>query len=104
MLNLTKPQPHLLDAEPSFHDSPDGLIIRKDQTITNDLLNSTAASRANRGREGEFMPVASIPTIVVERWLREGFDIFKDGITAHEIVARLRKEDLGAFLTTSKRV
>ena len=50
------------------------------------------------------MSVAQIPTIVVEKWMREGFDIFSGEHTAAEIVARLKKENLHAFLTTEKNV
>lgn len=105
MLPLAKPTIRLLDAEPSFEDSPDGLIIRKDQVITDRLLQSTADARSMTGREGEFMHIAAIPTLVVERWASEGFNILTDkNITPRQIVDRLRREDLGAFLTTNKRV
>lgn len=99
-------QPHLLDAEPEFLNGPSGeLLIKKQQIITDDMLRSTAAARAYAGREGNFMKIASIPTGVVEKWQREGFDIMTDrNITAREIVTRLSAEDLGAFLTTEKRV
>lgn len=101
------PNPRLLDAEPSFHDSPDGLIIRKQQVITDHLLSSTASIRFEgaQRREGEFMHIAAIPTLVVEKWQREGFDIMTDrNITARQIAARLKAEGLDAFLATSKRV
>ena len=61
--------------------------------------NSTAAP------EGEFMRVASIPTVVVEKWMREGFDILSDkNITGADIVKRLKAENLDAFLTTEKSI
>lgn len=56
-------------------------------------------------REGEFMRVASIPTVVVEKWMREGFDILSDkNITGADIVKRLKAENLDAFLTTDKSI
>lgn len=96
----------LLDAEPEFLNGPDGeLLIKKQQIITDDMLRSNAEARARRGPEGNFMRVASIPTAVVEKWQREGFDIMTDrNITARQIVARLSAENLGAFITTDKRV
>ena len=48
------------------------------------------------------MSVAQIPTIVVEQWMREGFDIFRGEHSAADIVKRLKRENLHAFLTTEK--
>ena len=50
------------------------------------------------------MRVASIPTIVVEKWMREGFDIMTGEHSAAEIVKKLKQENLHAFLTTEKSV
>lgn len=96
--------PVLLDAEPSFKDGPDGLIIRKDQEITPEFLDSTAAARNRTSPEREFMHVAAIPTIVVEVWKSQGFDIMAPGVSAKEIVKRLKRDGLESFLATSKRV
>jgi hypothetical protein len=97
----------VLDAEPSFYDAPgDGLIIRKDQEITDHFLDDIRDAKqhsANR-HEGEFMHVASVPTIVVEQWLREGFDIRDRNVTAADIVKKLKENSLDAFLVTNKRV
>ena len=60
---------------------------------------------SSQQREGEFMRVASIPTVVVEKWMREGFDILSDkNITGADIVKRLKAENLDAFLTTDKSI
>jgi len=62
-------------------------------------------NRSTEQREGEFMRVASIPTAVVEKWMREGFDILSDrNITGADIVKRLKAENLDAFLTTDKSI
>tara|TARA_Y100000385_G_scaffold211025_1_gene218957 strand:+ start:206 stop:589 length:384 start_codon:yes stop_codon:yes gene_type:complete len=54
-------------------------------------------------KEGEMMKVASIPTAVIEKWMREGFNIMTDkNITAKQIVNKLKSENLDAFLTTEK--
>ena len=42
--------------------------------------------------------------IVVEKWMREGFNIMTGEHSAAEIVARLKNENLEAFLTTEKSV
>jgi len=62
-------------------------------------------NRSTEQREGDFMRVASIPTSVVEKWMREGFDILSDkNITGADIVKRLKAENLDAFLTTEKSI
>jgi hypothetical protein len=48
------------------------------------------------------MRVASIPTVVVEQWLREGFNIWE--ATGPEIVKRLRDQNLDGFMATEKRI
>ena len=99
-------QPLYIDeAEPSFLNGPDGeLIIRKDQHISDLLLDGIKDARyeASTRREGELMAVAVIPTIIVEEWLRQGYDYREH--TAKEIVKRLKEHNLDAFLLTDKRV
>ena len=51
---------------------------------------------------GEFHRIASIPTVVAEKWLREGFDLWE--ATGEQIVRKLQTEDMGAFMATEKRV
>jgi len=53
---------------------------------------------------GDFHRVASIPTVVVEKWMREGFNIWDKNVKASEIVSRLKAEHLDGFLTTTKRI
>lgn len=56
-------------------------------------------------KAGDMMKVASIPVAVIEKWMREGFDVMRDkNITAKEIVNKLKNENLDAFLTTEKRL
>lgn len=80
-------------------------VIRKHtQTISQSFLDDLKDSRnaSKDQREGEFMRVASIPTIVVEQWLREGFNIWE--ATGPEIVKRLRDQNLEGFMATEKRI
>lgn len=51
-------------------------------------------------REGEYMRVASIPVAIVEKWQREGFDIFQ--VDGKEIIKRLHAEGLDGFILTNK--
>jgi hypothetical protein len=94
----------LFDAEATFIDSPDGLVIRKDQNITDEFLQGIADKRDSTGRTGWLHEVAEIPTGVVEVWKSQGFDINDRNIKARDIVKRLRNEGLDAFVTTRKKV
>ncbi len=96
----------LIGVTHDFNDGPDGLIIAHSQEISDDFLKRTAHYRNNpRQIEGEFMHVCDIPVVFVEKWIREGFDILNDrNITIKDIVDRLKREGLEAFLTTPKRV
>ena len=81
----------------------DGLLVRKDQEITSDFLDELSDQRlASKAPSGDFHRLASIPVVVVEKWLREGFDIYKE--SAQAILKKLRDEDLTAFIATTKRV
>jgi len=83
-----------------------GVFQKHTQEIAPFFLDSLAEQRhANDNkREDDFMSVASIPVVVVEKWMREGFNIMSGEHSAAEIVKRLRAENLEAFLTTNKRV
>ena len=99
-------QPTLIGAEEEYGCDVDGVFRKHTQQISNQFLNSIKEQRnsSKNKREGEFMSVAQIPTIVVEQWMREGFDIFSGEHSAAEIVKRLKRENLEAFLTTEKSV
>ena len=99
-------QPTLIGVEEEYGCDVDGVFRKHTQQISNQFLNSIKEQRnsSKNKREGEFMSVAQIPTIVVEQWMREGFDIFSGEHSAAEIVKRLKRENLEAFLTTEKSV
>jgi len=75
----------------------EGLIFKNFQEIPDSFIQNLRDQQANRRPGAEMRKVASIPTGVVDKWLREGFDVHKE--SAKAIVARLSKEDLGAFIT-----
>ena len=84
----------------------DGVFRKHTQEISDDFLTGLKEQRnaSLDQREGDFMRVASIPVVVVEKWMREGFDVMSGKHTAAEIVKRLKQENLHAFLTTDKSV
>lgn len=82
-----------------------GDMVRKHtQNITQAFLDDLKDSRNESTQKpmGEFHRIASIPTAVVEKWLREGFDIWQ--ASGPEIVKRLQKEDLQMFMATERKV
>jgi hypothetical protein len=94
----------LIDNEPSFGQNADGLYVCHTQTIPSDFLDSLKSERNAKMnlRKAEFERVASVPTGVVELWLRQGVDVWN--LTAREVVQRLERENLHAFITTNGNV
>ena len=104
---MTNRDVNLLGINTDFLQDNERVIRKQTQSIPQWHLDSLKAERvaAEGKREGEFMKVASIPTVVIEKWLREGFDVMGDkNITGRQIVARLKAENLDAFLVTDKQI
>jgi len=95
-------QPQLIGIETNFRDRADGLEIQYTQDIRQDFLDANKRERAYNAqhRAQELHRVASIPTSVIEVWMRQGFDIYEQPTSA--IVKRLRSESLDDFLTSDK--
>jgi hypothetical protein len=97
----------LIDPTITFEDDTDAaLVVKKEQPIPQSFLDRLKQDRdeSSNSRMKDYVRVASIPTVVVEKWMREGFDIYDKNVKASEIVARLKAESLDAFLTTNKRI
>lgn len=99
-----KPDVNLLGVNTEFLQEGDDVVRKHTQTISQSFLDDLTASRnaSSEQREGEFMRVASIPTVVAEQWMREGFNIYE--ATGPEIVKRLRDQHLDGFMATTKRI
>lgn len=97
-------KPDLIQSNASFFEDAGDLTAKHTQHISQAFLDDLKDSRnqSKSTREGDFMRVASIPTVVVEKWLREGFNIWE--ASGPEIVKRLNQEDLGMFMATEKRI
>lgn len=81
----------------------DELAVAYEQEITSEFLQQLQDSFVGqRDATGNFLGVASIPTAIVDRWLREGFNVYEEPIQAS--VARLKAECMERFLLTSKRI
>jgi hypothetical protein len=91
------------DVNTDWLDEADGLTMKNTQNIDQKWLDGLKDERNDSGkqREKEFMRVASIPTAVVDQWMREGFNIYE--VSGKEIVKRLRDQNLDYFMTTEKK-
>lgn len=90
-----------VDAVPLFDQH--GCVIRRVQTIPDEFTRRLADERFESWRPaGEMHRAASIPNAVVEKWLREGYDVFQEPIS--KSLKKLRDEGLDAFITTNKRL
>lgn len=78
------------------------LVIKHTQEITPEFLSTLSEARLDSSHRpmGEMHRFASVPTSVVEKWKRDGFDVMKE--SAKAIILKLKSEDLGAFITTNK--
>ena len=91
----------LHDVEWDIGQNVDGLFVKKDQIISDEFLTANRDARfESTERAKEYHRFASIPVVVVEQWLKQGFDVYKESPKA--IVKRLRAENLEAFLTSNK--
>ena len=99
-------QPKLVGVTTEFGANADGVFLKKTQEIPQYLLDDLKDERnaSTTRREGEFMKVASIPAIVAEKWMREGFNILDPNVNGKEIVRRLKAENLDGFLATDKEI
>ena len=94
----------LIQSNTDFIHESDALVRKHTQNITQAFLDDLKDARNESTSKpmGEFHKVASIPTVVAEKWLREGFDLWE--ATGEQIVRKLQAEDMGAFMATEKRI
>lgn len=94
----------LIDSATDFIMDGGDLTRKHSQNISKAFLDDLkdARNESTSKPAGEFHRIASIPTVIAEKWLREGFNLWEaDG---REIVKRLKNEDLGLLLATDKRI
>lgn len=94
----------LIEAQSDLIEHNDGLTIQRVQEIpqwwVDQLKDERFASKHRPTRE--YHRAASVPQAVVDQWLREGYDIFKEPIA--KTLAKLKAEGLDAFITTDKQL
>lgn len=94
----------IIEKQVAFKRDIDSILVKHTQEIPDWHLTELAEQRnaSLTTPMGDFCRVASVPEETVDRWKREGFDIYRE--SARDIIARLKAEDLSKFLTTLKRV
>lgn len=82
----------------------DGLFIKKYQDIPKEFLDRNREMRdlSAANTAGEYHQMASVPEAVVDAWLRQGFDVYRE--STKSILARLKAEGLDYFITSNKRL
>lgn len=82
----------------------DGLAIKRSQEIPDWFLDDLKSDKldSTTAPAGDFHRVCAVPVALVEQWLTEGFDVYKE--PAQAIIKRLRAAQLDAFITTNKRI
>lgn len=97
-MNNTK----LHDIGLDFDENSEGLVVHKSQAITDDYIQSLKDARFESKSKpaGEYHLAASIPVILHEKWLAEGYDCTKEPIK--KTLAKLKHEGLDYFVTTDK--
>lgn len=92
------------DIKVDFADNADGLLIKKSQDIPQEYIDHLKAYRAesNTAPAGNYHRAASIPIIIHEKWLAEGYDCTKEPI--RKTLAKLKAEGLDYFITTDKQL
>ena len=84
---------------------PGGLAFERTQVFPDsywDGLQWARGQQTKASRCRDFHKVADIPAIFVEKWLREGFNVWREPLK--EIIKKLHREELTDFITTEKRV
>lgn len=95
----------LRDIRTDALEDSDGYTFVNTQDIPKAYLDELADYRKAQTRMQrcrEYHRVASIPVIIVHEWLKDGFDVFR--ASAKEIIKRLHRDNLTAFITTEKRI
>lgn len=80
--------------------------IEASQDIPDSFLRDCAVTRevqdARFRAVQDDVKIASLPGALVDHWFRQGFSIWDPNITPQDIIDRLVREDLTAFLCTTK--
>ena len=92
----------LIDTNARIVDDVGDLFISRTQEIPQEYLDILKEQQDQfKWNLDGFTKVASIPTALADKWLAEGFDIYK--APAKDIIRRLRMEEFDVFVTAGNR-
>ena len=92
----------LIESVPNIVDDVGDLLITHTQAIPEDYIDELKAAQDEfKWNLNGFTKVASIPAAVADKWINEGFDIYK--APAQDIIRRLQLEELDYFITAGNR-
>lgn len=76
--------------------------FKREQYIPPELIDQNRADfEASKNRKSlEFERYASIPSVIYYKWMDEGYD--PDEHTPEDVIAKLKRENLEYFITSSK--
>jgi hypothetical protein len=96
----------LLDARNRLILEDDRAVIQRSQDLGEHFLSDLATRRVESANApiGDFHHVCSIPTVVIEKWMAEGFNLFDPNVTAQDIIKRLQSQDMTGLMATTKNV
>jgi hypothetical protein len=104
-------------SEPVYIDSTDRVHLEVDkglrvkeahieafQDIPSEFLDKIKDTRTRQDARfaADDVKIAELPGALVDHWYRQGFNIWDPNIRPQDIINRLIREDLTAFLCTSK--
>lgn len=94
----------LIASDFNVGENADGTFIEQYQEIPQWWIDNIQAAKVDtkHSRAGEYHRAASIPQVVVDKWLSEGYDVFKEPVA--KTLAKLRSENLDYFITTEKNL
>lgn len=94
---------NMIDSGFSIDENTDGLVIQTYQEIPKSFTDALKQERFDNSqitKTGEYHRVASVPQVVVDKWIREGFDFWN--ANHKQILAKLTMENLTDFITSDK--
>lgn len=93
----------LIDTDVRLLSQGGDLGVEFKQEITSEFLQDIQ-DRFTHANDptGEFLFVGSVPTAVADRWMREGYNIYEEPIA--KTLAKLKAENMGKFIATSKSI
>lgn len=98
----------LHDVETKVRLDDDKAIFKRSQEIDSRFLSALSDLKHETSstfqKTGDFHKVASIPVVIVERWMAEGFNIYDPNIKLEDIVKRLQREDMEQLIASGKRL